>query len=515
MLPRTSLLPLCALALLVACADPAPPAPPTAADRAPPGEDVATLDIPELQSAYATGERTVESVVEDLVARIATLDPTYRAVIAVAADADERAAALDAAPAPTGPLHGIPVLLKDNIETERLPTTAGSLALEGYGTGRDAPLVARLRAAGAVILGKANLSEWANFRSERSSSGWSGVGGQTRNAIAPARSPCGSSSGSAVAVALGYAPLAVGTETNGSVVCPASVNGIVGFKPTVGAIPGAGIVPIAHSQDTAGPMARTVADAALGYAVMAGEDVPSVLATVTAGDLAGRRIGIVRSGTGYHEGVDALFEEAVAALDAAGAVLVDDLAFEPYETFGEDTYTVLLHEFRTDLDGWFASLPTAPPVTTLEDVIAFNRAQADSSMPFFRQEILEKAAETGGVDAPEYREALTRVQAETRANGIDRLLAEHDLHALVAPTEGPAWVIDVVNGDHFLGGFSTYAAVAGYPHLTVPMGRLHGLPIGLSFVGGGAKDAAILALGHAFEQLGHVPERGAPLDGLP
>jgi amidase len=236
---------------------------------------------------------------------------------------------------------------------------------------------------------------------------------------------------------------------------------------------------------------------------------------VAAGDLAGARIGIVRSGTGYHEGVDALFEEAVEALGAAGATLVDELVLEPYETFGQDTYAVLLHEFRTDLDAWFASLPTAPPVTTLEDVIAFNRAHADASMPFFRQEILQKAAETGGVAAPEYREALTRVQAETRADGLDRLLAEHDLDALVAPTEGPAWVIDVVNGDHFLGGFSTYAAVAGYPHLTVPMGRIHGLPIGLSFVGGEADDEAILALGHAFEQLGHAPERGAPLDGLP
>ncbi|MCC5885640.1 MAG: amidase [Gammaproteobacteria bacterium] len=444
--------------------------------------------------------------------RIDEQDRHYRAVLHLNPRAERIAADLDAVPAAQrGALHGIPVLVKDNVETADMPTTAGAHALAGLHTGRDAGVVQRLREAGAIILGKTNLSEWANFRSERASSGWSGLGGQTRNAVDASRSPCGSSSGSAVAVALGYVPLAIGTETNGSVICPAAINGVVGFKPTVGALPGDGIIPIAHTQDTAGPMTLTVADAALAHAVMAGIDPETVLTAVRAGDATGLRIGILRGASGYHEGVDALFDIAIAELRRTGAALVDDLAFRRYEGFGGDSYAVLLHEFRHDLNAWFATLPEAGRVTSLEELIAFNRAHAEQAMPYFGQEIFIKADATAGLDSDTYREALARIRAATREEGIDAMLAEHDLDFLIAPSTGPAWSIDLVNGDHYLGGFSTYPAVAGYPHLTVPMGTVHGLPIGLSITSRRDADVAVLALGHAFEQLDSRPNIGAAL----
>ncbi len=445
--------------------------------------------------------------------RIEQQDRHHRAILHLNPNAERIAADLDAVPAAQrGRLHGIPVLVKDNIETTDMPTTAGAHALAGLNTGRDAGVVRRLREAGAIILGKTNLSEWANFRSERASSGWSGIGGQTRNAVDPSRSPCGSSSGSAVAVALGYVPLAIGTETNGSVICPAAINGVVGFKPTVGALPGDGIIPITHTQDTAGPMTLTVADAALAHAVMAGVDPETVLTAVRAGDAAGLRIGILRGASGYHEGVDALLDIAIAELRRAGATLVDDLAFSSrYEGFGGDSYAVLLHEFRHDLNAWFATLPEPGRVTSLTELIAFNRAHAEQAMPYFGQEIFIKADATAGLDSDTYREALGRIRAATREEGIDAMLAEHDLDFLIAPSTGPAWSIDLVNGDHYRGGFSTYPAVAGYPHLTVPMGTVHGLPIGLSITSRREADVTVLALGHAFEQLDSRPNIGVAM----
>jgi len=503
--------------LFTACSEGLDPKPDAAAPSAAPAEaalDVAGLDVPSLLALQTGGEASALDIVDAVTRDVAARDAGYRAVITMNEAAGSAASALDARRAEgeiVGPLHGVPVMVKDNLETLDMATTAGSLALVGNRTGRDAPVVARLREAGAVIVGKTNLSEWANFRSERSSSGWSGVGGQTRNAVDPSRTPCGSSSGSGVAVALGYVPLAIGTETNGSVICPSAVNGIVGFKPTIGAVPQDGIVPIAHTQDTAGPMAATVADAALGFAVIAEMPAESVVAQVREGSLVGMRLGVVRSATGYHEGVDELFEAVLADLADAGAILVDDLALETHEGFGADSYDVLLYEFRTDLDAWFASLDTPAPVVGLDALIEFNREHAERSMPFFRQEIFEAAAAKGPLTDAAYREALGRIRRTTREEGVDRLLSEHRLDALIAPSYGPAWTIDLVNGDHFGGGFSTFAAVGGYPHLTVPMGTLHGLPIGLSFVGARDGDVPVLALGHAFEATGIRHAVGAPL----
>jgi amidase len=516
-LPRVLLL--AGSCLIAACGD----APPPSVDAEPARSETAAmsgpdtledLDVPALLALQADGEASAADLVRRVVADVGARDEAYRAVLALVPTAGDAAAALDAARVAgevPGPLHGVPVMVKDNLETADAPTTAGALALAGNETGRDAPVVARLREAGAVIVAKTNLSEWANFRSERSSSGWSGVGGQTRNAVDPTRTPCGSSSGSGVAVALGYVPLAIGTETNGSIVCPSSINGIVGFKPTHGHVPGEGIVPIAHTQDTAGPMARSVADAALGYAVIADRAPEPLLAEVSSGSLAGMRLGVVRSAMGYHEGVDELFDLTLGTLEAAGAVIVDDLSLETPEGFGDDSYEVLLHEFRADLADWFASLPNPPEVDSLEGVIAFNREHADASMPYFRQEILVKASERGPLTDPAYVEAHERIQRVTGPEGIEALMAEHRLDALIAATEGPAWSIDLVNGDHFLGGFSTFAAVSGAPHLTLPMGTLHGLPIGLSFVARRDEDATVLALGHAFEALGERHAIGVPL----
>lgn len=539
-----------------------------------------------LRDELARGDRTAEAVTRHFLARIEAFDDRYRSVLAVAPDALDQARRLDerfASEGPVGPLHGLPVLIKDNIETRELPTTAGSLALADSRTERDAPLVARLRHAGAVILGKTNLSEWANFRSNRSSSGWSAVGGQTGNAIDPDRSPCGSSAGSAVAVALAFAPLAVGTETNGSIVCPASANGIVGFKPTVGVVSRRGIVPITMTQDTAGPMARDVTGTWLLLQAMAGADDDDPMAALAAGtvldgapapaDARTLRLGILRSATGYHEGVDALFDQALARLRAAGITIVDDLAIGPPPGFGAATHRILIHEFDETIDRYLAALPPPRNRWTLEDLIAFNEAHAEEELRWFGQELFEETAAYdpagspsgdaladdpsvaerqhgtgdplptrggdedsageatgeraatdqttgeplrpeqasglpagaegggGGTGLPAYAEALVLARAATRDEGLDRLLAEHDLDALLAPTDGPAWMIDLVNGDHFGGGFSTYPAVAGYPHLTLPMGRVHGLPIGLSVTAGAREDRTVLAIGLLLEQL--------------
>ncbi len=435
-------------------------------------------------------------------------------------------------PAPQAgvPLAGVPILLKDNIETADMPTTAGSLALVNNAPGRDAPLVARLRAAGAVILGKTNLSEWANIRSSSSVSGWSAVGGLTRNPHALDRNTCGSSSGSGAAVAAGLAPAAIGTETDGSITCPAAINGIVGFKPTVGMVSRTHIVPISHSQDTAGPMTRTVEDAAILLSVIAGSD-PADPATaeadarktdfraaLDAGSLRGARIGVARFMAGYSSGTDRVFDQTLQALRDAGAVLVEITEGPDADAIGEAEFTVLKTELKADLNAYLASTePTQVPTRTLADVIAFNAA-SPREMGLFGQETFIAAEATKGLDDPEYITARATSLRLAGLEGIDRLLRQNDVVALIAPTNGPAWSIDAVNGDHYLGSASQLAAVAGYPHLTVPMGFVQGLPVGLSIIGAKWDDARILSLGYAFEQATHAirpPTFARSADELP
>ncbi len=409
-------------------------------------------------------------------------------------------------------ISGMPILIKDNVETADMPTTAGSLALADNVTGRDAPLVARLRGAGAVILGKTNLSEWANIRSSRSVSGWSAVGGLSRNPHALDRNTCGSSSGSGAAVAAGLAPAAIGTETDGSITCPAAINGIVGFKPTVGLVSRTHIVPISHSLDTAGPMTRTVADAATVLTVIAGSD-PADPATaeadarkvdyraaLDAGSLRGARIGVMRFAMGYSPATDAVFEENLRKLEAAGAILVDVTEGPDEAAIGGAEFTVLKYELKADLNAYLASTdPSRVPTRTLADVIAFNDA-TPREMALFGQDIFVDAEKTTGLDAEEYRRARETSFRLAGPEGIDRMMADHQVVALIAPTTGPAWTIDTVNGDHYLGAASTLPAVAGYPHLTVPMGFVRGMPVGMSFIGGKWDDARILSLGYGFEQ---------------
>lgn len=495
----------------------------TAVALAAPATDFSPLeqDIPTLQAAMERGSLTSEVLTRYYLERIEALNPRLNAVIAVNPDALEAARSLDAERAEgviRGPLHGIPVLLKDNIESsDPVPTTAGSLILASNITGRDAGLVERLRQAGAVILGKANLSEWANFRSERSSSGWSAVGGQARNPYDPGRSPCGSSSGSGIAAAANLTAVAVGTETNGSVVCPSSANGVVGIKPTVGLVSRFGIVPISHSQDTAGPMARTVTDAVLLLDAMIGPDPRDPATGIAEGldwrlaehlradGLEGARIGVVRSAAGFHSEVDALLDRAVQDLRAGGAEIVDDLEFAPPEGFWDATYEVLLYEFKHDLEAYFAGLPSEDlNGLTLAAAIERNRTLADAEMPWFGQEIFVKSEARGPLSDEAYREALALVQRATREDGIDALLAEHGLDALIAPTGSPAWTIDLVNGDHFIGGSSTYPAVSGYPSITVPMGFVHGLPVGLSIFGARLSEPTLVEIAFAYEaRTGH------------
>ncbi|NJC41655.1 amidase [Brevundimonas alba] len=418
---------------------------------------------------------------------------------------------------PAGPLNGLPILLKDNIETRDMPTTAGSLALADNAPGRDAPLAARLREAGAVILGKTNLSEWANIRSSNSTSGWSAVGGLTRNPHALDRNACGSSSGSGAAVAAGLAPAAIGTETDGSITCPAAINGIVGFKPTVGLVSRTHIVPISHSQDTAGPMTRTVEDAAIVLSVIAGSDPldPATAeadahkvdyrAALNAGSLRGARIGVMRFAGGYTADTLAVFEQNLQVLRDAGAVLVD-LTEAPSDegAMGSAELTVLLYELKHDLNAYLASTrPDQVRTRTLAEVIAFNEAEP-RELSLFGQELFLQAQAKGGLDEREYVEARATSLRLAGAEGIDKLMREHRLVALVGPTTGPAWTTDVVNGDHYGGAVSTMPAIAGYPHLTVPMGFVDGLPVGISFIAGKWDDAKVLSLGYAFEQLTHA-----------
>jgi amidase len=448
--------------------------------------------------------------------RIALLDddedgPQLNAVIAVNPDAPAEARA-----AVGLPLGGRTVLVKDNVETRELPTTAGSLALAANATGRDAALIVRMRAEGGVVLGKTNLSEWANIRSSRSSSGWSAVGGLTRNPHGTGRNACGSSSGSGAAIAAGLAWAAIGTETDGSITCPASVNGIVGFKPTVGLVSRTYVVPISHSQDTAGPMARSVADAALLLNAIAGSD-PADPATaeadsrrtdytagLAAASLDGVRIGVLRKQVGADPNVERLFNEALADLARAGAVLVP-IEHEPPEAMGEAEFAVLLYELREDLGAYLAASPAAIPVRTLDDVIAFNAAHAAEELRWFGQDTFEQAAKA--IDRAAYEKARADSLRLAGVEGIDRLLAENGVAFLIAPTTGPAWLTDLVLGDHYEGsiGAGSLAAIAGYPHLSVPMGAVEGLPAGLSIIGAKWDDAGVLRAGAAYERARSTP----------
>ena len=486
-------------------------------------------DIATLQAEMDAGRLSSHELVEHFLRRIDALDrhgPTLNSVIELNPDALAIADRLDAERREHGPrsaMHGIPILLKDNIDTaDRMHTSAGSLALMNDRPSEDAYIVQRLRDAGAVILGKTNLSEWANFRSSRSSSGWSGRGGQTLNPYDPARSPCGSSSGSGVAVAAGFAVVAIGTETDGSIVCPSSVNGIVGVKPTIGLVSRRGIVPISASQDTAGPMARSVADAAVVLAAIAGPD-PGDAATQALNQraipdypgllkgnhaLRGARIGVARDLAGFHEGVDAVFEQAIVALRAAGAVIVDPANLDLDERLGDDEFTVLLYEFKDGLANYLQTRPDAPQ--NLGALIAYNRSHPQQEMPYFRQELFLAAEEKGNLETPEYLEAKSRAQRLAGADGIDAVIREHRLDALIAPTVGAAWTIDLVNGDHYPGGSaSTAPAVSGYPHITVPAGYLHGLPIGISFFGPAWSEPSLLQFANDYQHRANV--RQAPM----
>lgn len=484
------------------------------------GFDVAEKTVVELQDAMATGKATAQQLVRLYLARIAAIDkagPRLNSVIELNPDALAIAAALDAerkTKGPRGPLHGIPVLLKDNIATaDKMQTTAGSLALVGMKPPRDAALVTRLRDAGAVILGKTNLSEWANIRSTRSTSGWSARGGLTLNPYALDRNTSGSSSGSGASMAASLAAVAVGTETDGSITSPASVAGLVGIKPTVGLVSRAGIIPISHSQDTAGPMTRTVADAAVLLTVMAGSDSrdpASAQANQKRADytrflnkdgLKGKRIGVVRAQiASYDDGVAAVVEAQLQVLKAHGATLIDVADVPNASKYGDSELTVLLYELKADMAAYLADYGPNAPIQSLADVIAFNEKHRASEMLFFGQEHFIHAQAKGGLDSQEYLNALANNHRYSRAEGLDQVLQQHQLDALVAPTCGPAWLTDLINGDASGGSFTSPAAVAGYPHITVPCGAVHGLPIGLSFVGTAWSEGPLIAMAYAYEQ---------------
>lgn len=497
--------------LLAACAKDGPTNPPP--DSAPNYEasGIISQTLPEIVDALAKGETTSERLTSDYIARIEAVDwsgPNLQSVLALNPNALDDARASDARRAEgktLGALDGVPVLLKDNIESlDPLPTTAGSFALEMNVTGRDSPLVAGLRAQGAIILGKTNLSQWANFRSNGSMSGWSALGGQVKNPHILDRNPCGSSSGSGAAVAASLAAGAVGTETNGSISCPSSINGVVGFKPTVGLVSQQFIVPISPSQDTAGPMSKSVRGAAMLLNAMAtGDAKTDYVAALDANSLAGKRIGVARFDQGSHPGVIALFNEALEDLKAAGATLVEIEKFEPSaENFWAESGKVLRYEFKASINDYLASTPAAVQSRDLGDLIEFNKAHGDVELALFDQGIFEESAALGDLQSPEYVAARDAVQKATRADGIDRLLAENRLDAIVSPSGPLAPSVDAVNGDVWpeWAGSGWLAAIAGYPHLTVPMGAVHGAPVGLSFIGGKDADAAVMSLGYAYEQ---------------
>lgn len=439
-------------------------------------------------------------------AKIRAKDDVYNAVIATHPSAKEEAMTLDASGA--GVLGGMPILIKDNIDLVGMPTTAGSLALIENYPATDAPLVSQIKAAGGLIFGKANLSEWANFRSEKSSSGWSGVGGQTKNAIDTTRTPCGSSSGSAVAVALGYVRVAIGTETNGSIVCPATINGVVGFKPTQGIVSGEGIVPLASSQDTAGPIADSIESASLVLSAMImpeAENHDSLVAGLRdlslAEKLSGKRIGVLASTLGFDPRRDAILNTALEKLRAAGVIIIDDIELSAYDEFGSESYQLLKYEFRRDLNAYFGTRKNKLNSMTLEKLIAFNNDNSSTELKHFDQSIFE-ASQAININDKEFEKMFKRIKKATRKDGLDKAFAKHKLDAIIGITAGPAWLIDHINGDSFFGpGMSTYPAIAGNPHVTVPGGKIVGLPVGISFIGERHQDHVLAQLVYRFTQL--------------
>jgi amidase len=479
------------------------------------------ITIDDLQKAFQSGQYSSRSLSEKYLARIAEIDkagPRVNAVIELNPDALQIADTLDQerrSKGPRGPLHGIPVLIKDNIDTsDRMNTTAGSLALLGSrGAPNDAFVAAQLRKAGAVILGKTNLSEWANIRSSHSTSGWSGRGGLTRNPYALDRNPCGSSSGTGAAVSANLCVAGVGTETDGSVVCPSSANGLAGLKPTVGLVSRSGIVPISHSQDTAGPMARTVRDVAILLGVMAGADPqdpvtadsqgkvsPDYIKFLDPAGLKGARLGVVRKYCGFNDAVDQLMDTVIREMKRAGAEIVDPADIPTIGKFDESELTVFYYELKADLAAYLARRGNTS-VKSLKDVIEFNERNRDREMPYFGQDIFLKSEQKGPLNTKEYLDALALNQKLSRAEGIDFIMDKFKLDALVAPTAGPAWLTDLINGDHAAGGSSSAAAVAGYPNINVTAGYLWGLPVGISFFGRAWSEPTLLKIAYSFEQL--------------
>jgi amidase len=489
-------------------ADPAAPLPPEP-------------NVAQVQSALLAHRTTVSAVARHYLQRINDIDvhgPALRSIIQVNPDAAKLAAQLDAATDRAGILFGVPVVLKDNIETaDGMLTTAGSLALVDSKPRQDAFIVRKLRASGALILAKTNLSEWANFRSSRSTSGWSGRGGLTLNPYDTTRNACGSSSGSGVAVAADLSVLAVGSETDGSIVCPASFNGLVGIKPTVGLVSRSGIIPISAHQDTAGPMARSVADAATLLTVLAGYDPddpataplknappPDYRKFLDAGALKGKRIGVLRKLAGFDDEVDVQFERALKVLKAQGAIVVDPVELPNADQLSADELVAMLYEFKDGLNRNLAARVGTSP-RSLAELIAWNKAHAAQEMPWFPQDILVNAQAKGPLTDAAYIKAREKVRRLAGPEGIDAALAHDRLDVLVAPTVGPAFVTDLVNGDHVLGGNITSApAIAGYPHITVPMGQVHGLPVGVSFVAGAFSEAKLIGIAYAYEQASHA-----------
>jgi amidase len=493
---------------------------PAASPDGGPTSELDEISLAQLQAGMKLGRFTAVSLAEKYLARIREIDktgPAVNSVIEINPDALAIAHSLDAerkAKGPCGPLHGIPILIKDNIGThDRMQTTAGSLALIGAIPPKDSFVARKLREAGAVILGKTNLSEWANWRSNHSTSGWSGRGGLTRNPYALDRNPCGSSSGSGAAASANLCAAAIGTETDGSIVCPSSVNGVVGIKPTLGLIGRSGIVPIAHSQDTAGPMARCVADAALLLGALAGVDPEDAAAAVSAGKTAkdytkfldpqglrGARIGVVRKLFGFNSAVDRLMNDALAEMKRQGAEIIDPADIATLGKFDKTEMLVLEYEFKADLNAYLARLGPSAPVHTLAEIIAFNEKHKEEEMPYFGQELFIKSEGRGPLTSKEYLDALATNHRLARVEGIDAVMDKFRLDALVAPTSSPAWTTDLINGDHDTGGSSSPAAVAGYPHITVPAGFVFGMPAGISFFGRAWSEPKLIKLTCAFEQ---------------
>lgn len=496
----------------------------TGEDEAEPSE-VASFELDEttvadLQDAMHSGKYTARSIVEKYLARIAQIDksgPAVNSVIETNPDALEIADALDEerkAKGPRGPLHGIPVLIKDNIATaDRMQTTAGSLALLESKPPADAFIAKQLRDAGAVILGKTNLSEWANIRSNHSISGWSGRGGQTKNPYALDRNPCGSSSGTGAGISANLAAVGIGTETDGSIVCPSSANGLAGIKPTVGLVSRHGIIPISHTQDTAGPMCRTVRDAAILLGALTGVDASDTATGPSAGKsfkdytqflksdgLRGARIGVLRKAFGFSPAVDRLMEAALEVMKKQGATLVDPVEFETYGKFGDSEFLGFMYELKADLNAYLAWLGPNTPVKSLKEIIEFNEKNPAKEMPFFGQENFLKAEAKGPLTTPEYIEAIKKNHELAGKEGIDATMDKHKLDAIVAPTGGPAWLTDIVNGDSFGGGSSEFPAVSGYPNVNVTAGFDFGLPVGISFFGRAWSEPTLIRLAYAYEQ---------------